>query len=270
MGTEFLADTVSVDGIDFDYSANGISNRDNQGAHIDNVENAVVDNDVNNNVVDNNVVGSNVVNNNSLVNENTVNNDVVGNNVLNSNLVVNESTANNDVVENNGNNVVEISTSENSAIANNNSMEEPNYSPVSDSENIVDPGRSSLCASSLDSGDGNLVEPSSFALIPSGASDVVMSGLSTLQSAPTLRFPLMGIPWTVVLTSLRFRSANKRGSAKLRLPLRWLPIPWPRGLQVSFPVCLRASSLPLQSVVALLSVHDGPFSSTNGFVVNFN
>lgn len=178
MGTEFLADTVSVDSIDVDYSANGISNGDNQGAHIDNVENAVVDNDVNNNVVDNNVVGSNVVNNNSLVNENTVNNDVVGNNVVNSNLVVNKSTANNNVVENNGNNVVEISTRENSAIANNNSMEEPNYSPVSDSENIVDPGRSSLCASSLDSGDGNLVEPSSFALIPSGASDVVMEWAS--------------------------------------------------------------------------------------------
>lgn len=71
MGTEFLADTVSVDSIDVDYSANGISNGENQGAHIDNVENALVDNDVNNNVVDNNVVGSNVVNNNSLVNENT-------------------------------------------------------------------------------------------------------------------------------------------------------------------------------------------------------
>lgn len=63
---------------------------------------------------------------------------------------------------------------------------------------------------------------------------------------------------------------KQKGSAKLRLPLRWLPIPWPRGLQVSFPVCLRASSLPLQSVVALLSVHEGPFSSTNGLVVNFN
>lgn len=103
MGTEFPTDNVSVDSIDVDYPANGISNGNNQVAHTDNVENTVGDNDVNNNVVDNSVVGSNVVNNNLLVNENTVNNDVVGNNVVNSNLVVNESTANNNVVENIGN-----------------------------------------------------------------------------------------------------------------------------------------------------------------------
>ena len=227
----------------------------------------VVDNDVNNNVVNNNVVGSNVVNNNLVVNENTVNNYVVGNNVVNSNLVVKESTVNNNVV---GNNVMEISTSENSAIANNNSMEEPNYSPVFDSENIVDPESSSLCAFSLDSGDGNLVEPSTSARICSGASDVVMEGASDSRNAPRLRFPLTGIAWTVVLTSPGFRCANKKGSAKLRLPLRRLPIPEPRGLQVSFPVYLGASSLPRQSGVALLRVHEGPFSSTNGPVVNFN
>ena len=166
MGTEFPADNVSVNSIDVDYSANGISNGNNQVGHISNVENTVVDNDVNNNSVNNNVVGSNVANNNLVVNENRVNNDVVGYNVVNSNLEVNRSTVNNNVVVgNNGNNVFEISTSENSAIANNNSMEEPNYSPVSDSESIVDPGSSSLCAFSLDSGDGNLVEPSSSALI---------------------------------------------------------------------------------------------------------
>lgn len=119
MGTEFPGDNVSVDSIDVDDSANGISNENNQVAHIGNVENNVVDNDVNNNVMNNNVVGSNVVNNNLLVKEKTVNNDVVGKNVVNCNLVVNESTVNNNVAENNGNNVVEISTSENSAIGNN-------------------------------------------------------------------------------------------------------------------------------------------------------
>ena len=186
VGTEFPADNVSVESIDVDYSANGISNGDNQVAHIDNAENTVVDNDVNNNVVSNNMEGSNVANNNLVVNENTVNNDVVENNVVNSNLVVNRSTVNNNVVGTNGNNVLEISTSEYSAIANNNSMEEPNYSPVSDSENIVDPGSSSLCAFSLDSGDGNLVEPSSSALISSGASDVLMEEASdSLKRAHT-------------------------------------------------------------------------------------
>ena len=119
VGSQFPADNVSVDSIDVDFSANGISNGNNQVTHVDNVENTVVDNEVNNNVV-----------NNNLVDENSVNNDVVGNNVVNSNLVVNESTVNNNVIENNGNNVVEISTSENGAVANNNSMEEPNFSPV--------------------------------------------------------------------------------------------------------------------------------------------
>ena len=152
VGTEFPADNVSVDVVDVDYSANGISNGNNHVAHVHNVDNTVVDNDVNNNVVNNNMVGSNAVNNNLAVNESTVNNNV----------------------ENNGSNVMEISTSENSAIANNNSMEEPNYSPVSDSENIVDPGSSSLCAYLLDSGNGNLVETSSSALISSGASVVVI------------------------------------------------------------------------------------------------
>ena len=61
VGTEFPDGNVSVDSIDVDYSANGICNGDNQVAHIDNVENTVVDNDVNNIVGNNNVVGSNVV-----------------------------------------------------------------------------------------------------------------------------------------------------------------------------------------------------------------
>ena len=180
VGSDLPADNVSVDSIDVDYSANGISNGDNHVTHVDNVENAVVDNEV---------VNNKVVNNN-LVNESLVNNDVVGNNVVNNNgskivnnnLVVNESTVNNNVA-NNRNNEVEISTSESSA-TNQNSMDEPNFSPVSDSENIVDPGSSSLCASSLDSGDGNLVEPSSSALISSGMSDAVMEGASDSRKRP--------------------------------------------------------------------------------------
>ena len=266
MGTEFPADNVSVHSIDVNYSANGISNGNNQVAHIDNVESTIVDNDVNNNIVKNNVVGSNVVNNNLVVNENTVNNDVVGNDVVNSNLVVNESTVNNNVVENNGNNVVGISTSENSAIANNNSMEEPNYSPVSDSENIADPGSSSLCAFSLDSGDGNLVEPSS-----SGASDVVMERVS--DSSQKRSHTAVSSDGDCVDTGSyksKLPVRKQKGVSKLWLPLRRLPMPGPCGLQVSIPVCLGASSLPRQSVVALLSVHEGPFSSTNGPVVNLN
>ena len=164
VGSDLPADNVSVDSID----------GDNHVTHIDHVEHTVVDNEVVNNKVSNN-----------LVNENLVNNDVVGNNgskVVNNNLIVNESTVNNNVA-NNRNNEVEISTSESSA-ANQNSVDEPNYSPVSDSENIVDPGSSSLCASSLDSGDGNLVEPSSSALISSGMSDAVMEGASDSRKRP--------------------------------------------------------------------------------------
>ena len=41
------------------------------------------------------------------------------------------------------------------------------------------------------------------------------------------------------------------------------------SLQALFLGCLEASSLRLLSGVALLSVHEGPFSSTNGPVVNF-
>lgn len=47
---------------------------------------------------------------------------------------------------------------------------------------------------------------------------------------------------------------KKKESAKLRLPLRLLPLPRPYGLQVLFPVCLGALSLLQQSGLALLSV----------------
>ena len=182
VGSSFPANNVSVESIDVDYSANGISNGNNQVTHVDNVDITVVDNEVvnnnlvNENSVNNDEVGNNVVNNNG---SNVVNNTLVMNEsiVVNNNLVVNESTVTNNVVEINGNNKVEISTSENSA-AKQNSIEEPNYSPVSDRVNIVDPGSSSLCASSLDSGDGNLVEPSSSELISFGVSDAVMEGAS--------------------------------------------------------------------------------------------
>ena len=174
VGSSLPADDVSVDSID------GINTGSNQVTHVDNVDdtvvnNEVVNNKVNGNSVNNDVVGNNVVNNNG---SNVVNNNLVMNEsiVVNSNLVVNESTVNN-VVGINGNNNVELSTSENS-VANQNSIEEPNSSLVSDSVNIVDPGSSSLCASSLDSGDENLVEPSSSELISSGLADMVMEGAS--------------------------------------------------------------------------------------------
>ena len=252
VGTEFPADNVPVDSIDVDYSANGISNGNNQVAHIDNVENTVVDNNVSNNVVNNNVVGSNVANNNLVVNENTVNNDVVGNNIVNSNLVVNRSTVSNNVVGTNGNNVLEISTSENSAIANNNSMEEPNYSPVSDSENIVDPGSSSLYAFSLDSGDGNLVGASDS--LKRAHTEVSSDGDSSDSGSYKSKLPVR----------------KQKGVRKTPAPALLAANPRPHSLQVSCPVCLGASSLPRQSGVALPSVHEGPFSSTDGPVVNFN
>ena len=176
VGSSFFADDVLVDSIDLDYPANGISNV----THVDNVDNTVVNNEVvnnkvNENSVNNDVVGNNVNNNRS----NAVNNNLLMNEsiVVNNNLVVNENTVNNNVVEINGNNNVEISTSEIS-VANENSFEVPNYLPVSDSVNIVDPRSSPLCASSLDSGDGNLVELSSSELISSGVSDAVMEGAS--------------------------------------------------------------------------------------------
>ena len=171
VGSSLPADDASVDSIDLDCPAHGISNV----SHVDNVDstlvnNEVVNNKVNENLVNNDVVGNNVNNNSS----NAVNNDlVINDSIVSNNLVVNESTVNNNVVEINGINNVGISTSEIS-VASQNSSEVPNFLPV----NIVDPGSSPLCASSLDSGGGNLVEPSSSELISSGASVAVMEGAS--------------------------------------------------------------------------------------------
>ena len=85
----------------------------------------------------------------------------------------------------------------------------------------------------------------------------------------TVKFPLTDIAWILHLVGPSLRSANKRLSAKHRLPLRRQPIPESRGPPISFPVCLRASSLPRKSRVALLNFHEGPFSCTHGPVVNF-
>ena len=163
VGSSLPADDASVDSIDLDCPAHGISNVtlvDNIDSTV--VNNEVVNNKVNENLVNNDVVGNNVNNNSS----NEVNNDlVINDSIVNNNLVVNESTVNNNVVEINGINNVEISTSEIS-VASQNSSEVPNFLPV----NIVDPGSSPLCASSL-------FEPSS-ELISSGASVAVMEGAS--------------------------------------------------------------------------------------------
>lgn len=256
VGSSLPADDVSVDSID------GINTANNQVTHVDNVDDTVVNNEVVNNKVNensvNNVVGNNVVNNNG---SNVVNNNLVMNEsiVVNSNLVVNESEVNNNVVGINGNNNVEISTSENS-VANQNSIEEPNSSLVSDSVNIVDPGSSSLCASSLDSGDENLVEPSSSELISSGVADMVMEGASDSRKRAHVEVSSHGdsvysSPATVVKSKLPLR--KQKG-------VRKIPAPAPSA----------ATSRALRSTsiipgVAFLSIHEGPFSSTNGPVVNF-
>ena len=86
----------------------------------------------------------------------------------------------------------------------------------------------------------------------------------------TVKFPLTDIAWILHLGIPSLRSANKSLSAKHRHPLRRQPIPESRGPPISFPVCLRASSLPRKSRVALLNFHEGPFSCTRGPVVNFN
>ena len=86
----------------------------------------------------------------------------------------------------------------------------------------------------------------------------------------TVRFPLTDIAWTLHLGSPSLRCANKRLSEKHRLPLRRQPIPESRGPPISFPVCLRASSLPRKCRIALLNFHEGPFSCCHGPVVNFN
>ena len=86
----------------------------------------------------------------------------------------------------------------------------------------------------------------------------------------TVRFALTDTACTLHLASSSLRCANKRLSAKQRLPLHGQPIPESRGPPILFPVCLRASSLPRKSRVALLNFHEGPFSCTHGPVVNFN
>ena len=95
--------------------------------------------------------------------------------------------------------------------------------------NIVDPGSSSLCASSLDSGDENLVEPSSSELISSGVADMVMGGASDYRKRALVEVSSDGES-VLLWSSLSFRCANKRESAKFRLPLRLLPLPGPYGL----------------------------------------
>ena len=182
------------------------------------MNNEVMNNKVKENSVNNDVVGNNLVNNNLVMNESIV---------VNSNLVVNESTVNNNVDGINGNNNVELSTSENS-VANQNSIEEPNYSPV----NIVDPGSSSLCASSLDSSDGNLVEPSSSELISSGVADMVMEGVSNSQKRAHIEVSSDGdsvdsSPATVVKSKLPVR--KQKGVRKILAPAP--PAATPRALQ---------------------------------------
>ena len=217
VGSFLPADDVSVESID------GINNSNNQVTHVDNVDDTVVNNEVVNNKVNensvNDVVGNNVVNNNG---SNVVNNNLVMNEriVVNSNLVVNESTVNNNVVGINRNNNVEISTSENS-VANQNSIEEPNYSPVSDSLNIVDPGSSSLCASSLDSGNENLVEPSGSELISSSVADMVMEGASDSRKRAHVEISSDGdsvdsSPATVVKSKLPV--GKQKGVSKIPAP----------------------------------------------------
>ena len=85
-----------------------------------------VDDIVESNVVNNNVVKENAMNNNgnNVVNKNTIKNNVENNNVVINNVV--------------GKIVVEFSSVENSALAENNTMEKRNYSPVTVSENIRD------------------------------------------------------------------------------------------------------------------------------------
>ena len=218
VGSSLPADDVSVDSID------GINTGNNQVTHVENVDDTIVNNEavnnkVNENSVNNDVVGNNVVNNygSNVVNNNLVMNESI---VVNSNLVVNESTVNNNVVGINGNNNVEIGTSENS-VANQNSIEEPNSSLVSDSVNIGDPGSSSLCASSLDSGDENLVEPSSSELISSGVADMVMEGASDSRKRTHVEVSsdedsVDSSPATVVKSKLLLR--KQKGVRKIPAP----------------------------------------------------
>ena len=166
-GPSLPADDVSVDSFDVD---NVVNNEVTNNKVNENSDNVVENNEVNSNVNSNgsNVVGNNEVNNNVVesneVNSNgsNMNNNVVINEsiVVNSNLVENESTVNNNVVG--AISVSQIGAADQISI-------EPNYASVSDSVNIVDPGSSSLCASSLDSCE-NLVEPSSSELISSAGS----------------------------------------------------------------------------------------------------
>ena len=241
-GSSLPADDVSVDSID------GINNVDNVVNTV--VNNEVMNNKVNENSVNNDVVGNNEVNSNgSNVNESIVNESIV----VNSNLVENESTVNINVVG-------EISTSQND-VANQISIVEPNYLPVSNSVNIVDPGRSSLCASSFDSGGENLVEPSSSELFSSA--DMLLEGASDSRKRAHVEVFSDGdsvdsSPATVVKSKLPVR--KHKGVRKIPAPAC--------GLLALFPVCLRASSLLRLSGVASLSVHEGLFSSTNGPVVN--
>lgn len=84
--------------------------------------------------------------------------------------------------------------------------------------NIVDPGSSSLCASSLDSGDENLVEPSSSELISSGVADMVMGGASDYRKRALVEVSSDGesvdsSPATVVKSKLPVR--KQKGVRKI-------------------------------------------------------
>ena len=102
--------------------------------------------------------------------------------------------------------------------------------------NIVDPGSSSLCASSLDSGDENLVEPSSSELISSGVADMVMEGASDSRKRALVEVSSDGesvdsSPATVVKSKLPVR--KQKGVRKISTPA-------PSG---ATPRALRSSSL---------------------------
>ena len=87
--------------------------------------------------------------------------------------------------------------------------------------NIVDPGSSSLCASSLDSGDENLVEPSSSELISSGVADMVIEGASDSRKRALVEVSSDGesvdsSPATVVKSKLPVR--KQKGVRKIPTP----------------------------------------------------
>ena len=155
----------SVPGVDIERGARAqnsaadivVDNRTTENVASENVATVATENVVTENVVNVNVVDHTVVDNN-VVDKDEVNVVVIndGNSEVNSNEIVNQITTN-----------YTGNSEPNSS--------EPNYFPV-DSGNIVDPGCSSLGASSQSG--ANLVEPGSSALFSSEASDSVVEGVS--------------------------------------------------------------------------------------------